>query len=100
MYKISCKSCDAFYIGQTGRKLKTRLAKHRNHINRNSNNQLVITKHRIEFEHDFDWMNAILDEERFLNKCLISKPSYTHTTKVVSIYAQIQRVYINLIYNY
>ena len=34
----------------------------------------MITKHRIEFEHDFDWENvAILDEERFLNKCLISE---------------------------
>ena len=58
----------------TGRKHKTRLAEHRNHINRSSNNQSVITEHWIEFEHDFDWENVtILDEERFLNKRLISE---------------------------
>ncbi|KYN10230.1 hypothetical protein ALC57_17645, partial [Trachymyrmex cornetzi] len=74
VYKISCKSCDASYVGQTKRKLKTRLAEHRNHMNRNSNNQSVITEHRIEFDHDFDWENvAILDEERSLNKRLISE---------------------------
>ncbi|KYN22564.1 hypothetical protein ALC57_05036, partial [Trachymyrmex cornetzi] len=74
VYKISCKSCEASYVGQTKRKLKTRLAEHRNHINRNSNNQSVITEHRIEFDHDFDWENvAVLDEERSLNKRLISE---------------------------
>ncbi|KYN09482.1 hypothetical protein ALC57_18401, partial [Trachymyrmex cornetzi] len=74
IYKISCKYCDASYVGQTKRKLKTRLDEHRNHINRNSNNQSVITEHRIEFNHDFDLENvAILDEERSLNKRLISE---------------------------
>ncbi|KAG5344393.1 SETMR methyltransferase, partial [Acromyrmex charruanus] len=58
-YKISCKSCDSSYVEQTYR---------------NSNNQSVITEHRIEFEHDFDWENVtILDEECFLNKRLISE---------------------------
>ena len=37
----------------------------------------MITEHRIEFVHNFNWENvAILDEERFLNKCLISE--YLH----------------------
>jgi len=54
-----------------GRKLKIRLTEHRNHINRNSNNQSVIREHRIEFKHDFDWENV--DEKRFLNKYLISE---------------------------
>ncbi|KYN29433.1 hypothetical protein ALC57_01100 [Trachymyrmex cornetzi] len=72
--KILIKSCDASYVRQTRRKLKIRLAEHRNHINRNNNNQSVITEHRTEFEHDFDWENvAILDEECFLNKRLISQ---------------------------
>ncbi|KYN28675.1 hypothetical protein ALC57_01928 [Trachymyrmex cornetzi] len=73
-YKISYKSCDASYIGQTKRKLKTRLTEHRNLETLVVNNQSVITEHRIEFDHDFDWENvAILDEERFLNKRLISE---------------------------
>ena len=32
VYKISCKDCDASYVGQTSRKLKSRIAEHRNHI--------------------------------------------------------------------
>jgi len=32
VYKINCKDCDAFYMGQTGRQLKTRISEHKNHI--------------------------------------------------------------------
>ena len=32
VYKISCKSCDANYIGQTCRQLKSRIMEHKNHI--------------------------------------------------------------------
>ena len=31
VYKIYCKDCDASYVKQTGRQLKTRIVKHRNH---------------------------------------------------------------------
>ncbi|KYN17601.1 hypothetical protein ALC57_10116 [Trachymyrmex cornetzi] len=32
VYKISCKSCDASYVGQTCRQLKSRITEHKNHI--------------------------------------------------------------------
>jgi len=32
VYKITCKDCDASYVGQTGRKLNTRITEHHNHI--------------------------------------------------------------------
>ncbi|KYN17793.1 hypothetical protein ALC57_09923, partial [Trachymyrmex cornetzi] len=37
IYKITCKDCDASYVGQTGRKLNSRITEHRNHINWNTN---------------------------------------------------------------
>jgi hypothetical protein len=74
IYKINCKDCEASYVGQTGRLLKTRINEHRNHINRNTTQTSVITDHRISLSHDFDWNGVeILDEEMILNKRLISE---------------------------
>jgi len=32
VYKTNCKNCDASYVGQTKRFLKTRINEHRSHI--------------------------------------------------------------------
>jgi len=64
VYKISCNNCDASYVGQTGRQLKTRITEHRNHIRHNTSVRSVITEHR--YDRDFQWDNVnILDEESF-----------------------------------
>jgi len=82
VYKLSCRDCDATYVGQTGRTLKTRISEHRNHINRNTTTQSVITEHRINFLHEFNWDNVeILDRERFLSKRLISEMIYIKRQK-------------------
>jgi len=56
VYKLRCAQCEASYIGQTRRLLKTRIDEHRSHIRRNTNQNSVITEHRLEFSHDFDWI--------------------------------------------
>jgi len=43
IYKLNCNNCEATYVGQTKRQLKTRIAKHRNHIKRNTSTHSVIT---------------------------------------------------------
>lgn len=74
VYKINCNNCDASYVGQTDRKLQTRMNEHRNHIRRSTSNRSVIIDHRLEFNHEFDWNCVeILDNEPFLNKRLISE---------------------------
>ena len=55
VYKIDCKDCDASYVGQTGRCLKTRINEHKNHINRNTTQHSVITQHHIDLGHNFNW---------------------------------------------
>ena len=61
-------------MGQTNRCLKTRINEHRSHINWNTIQHSVITEHKISHPHNFDWENVkILDEERILNKSLISE---------------------------
>ena len=74
VYKIVCKDCDASYVGQTGRRLKTRTAEHRNNINWNNTSHSVITEHRIKCNHEFDWESVkILDSERYLGRRLVSE---------------------------
>jgi len=74
VYKIECKNCNATYVGQTGRKLKTRIQEHRRHINSASDTRSIITDHRLLFNHDFDWENVkILDRECYLGRKLISE---------------------------
>ena len=69
VYKIDCKDCDASYVEQTSRCLKTHISEHRNHINRNTIQHSVITQHRMDVFHEFDWDNVhILDILVLYNK--------------------------------
>lgn len=73
IYKINCKDCDASYVGQTKRKLHTRLNKHLNNIKLDSSKHSVISQHITNECHNFDWKNVIImDNERIYNKRLIS----------------------------
>jgi len=67
MYKIFCKDCDASYMGQTKRKLKTRLNEHIKNIKLDPQKHSVISDHILEHDHSFDWKSIkILDFELLL----------------------------------
>jgi len=69
-------------LGQMSRQLKTKISEHRNHINKNIITQSVITEHRLQFNHDFDWEDVkILDSERFLGKHLVSEMMFIKKQK-------------------
>jgi hypothetical protein len=74
VYKINCNNCDASYVGQTKRKLNTRIKEHINNIKLDSSRHSVISEHIIHCNHSFDWKNAIiLDTEPRYYKRLISE---------------------------
>ena len=74
VYQICCKDCEYSYIGQTKRLLKTRIKEHKSDINKSSGLPSVISVHRLEQEHEFDWENVrILDRERSYTKRLTSE---------------------------
>ena len=51
-----------------------RNAEHRNNINKKISNPSVITEHRLEYAHNFNWENVnILDKERYFGKKLVSE---------------------------
>ncbi|XP_011858947.1 PREDICTED: uncharacterized protein LOC105556465 [Vollenhovia emeryi] len=80
VYKIPCKDCDATYVGQTKKQLGTRVKEHYNDIKRNLASPSVISCHRMDASHEFDWENvAILDEEPSYQKRLISEMIHIKT---------------------
>lgn len=73
VYKISCNDCNATYIGQTKRQLKTRVQEHKRDIKSNTSPS-VTSRHCSEFNHNFDWGRVeIMDEERSYSKRLTSE---------------------------
>jgi len=74
VYKINCKNCDASYVGQTKRQIRTRIKEHYNNIKSDKSKHSVITEHILNFNHNFDWENIkILDSECNYNKRLVSE---------------------------
>ncbi|EFN60290.1 hypothetical protein EAG_00665, partial [Camponotus floridanus] len=69
VYKLNCKNCNKSYIGQTKRHVSTRVKEHRTNIKVHENNFSVISKHKVEFNHDFDWsLPVILHNEKHVTK--------------------------------
>jgi len=99
IYKINCLDCDASYVGQTKRTLNTRVNEHRNHARRNTTQNSVITDHRSNFRHEFNWDNVkILDEEMNYNKRLISEMIFIKKQKQ-GLNAQMDTALLDPIYN-
>jgi len=74
VYKISCQDCNASYVGQTKRQLRTRIKKHVSDINKKNGSPSVISEHRLKFNHEFEWDNIkIMDNEQSYQKRLISE---------------------------
>ena len=74
VYHLKCGNCDANYVGQTRRKLMTRIKEHKKDVDKRAGQLSVISQHKIEFNHEFLWDDVkILDVERSYNKRLVSE---------------------------
>ena len=67
VYKINCAVCNAFYVGKTDRRLKQRLAEHRD------SNDSALKRHLLETGHGIDFENPCVlasdaNSERLLVK--------------------------------
>jgi len=77
VYKISCNNCNASYVGQTKRQLKTRINEHIKNIALKESKHSVIIKHILDKNHTINWQNTkILDFESNYFKRLISEMIY------------------------
>ncbi|RLU26748.1 hypothetical protein DMN91_000545 [Ooceraea biroi] len=58
VYKIDCNNCSACYIGQTKRHLETRLKEHMANVKKDVGCYSVVSKHRVDCGHEFDWLGV------------------------------------------
>jgi len=73
VYRINCKDCEASYVGQTKRRLITRVREHKSDINKKSGTFSVVFSHRVK-NHEFDWESInILDSEPSWYKRIVSE---------------------------
>jgi len=83
VYKIFCKDCEASYVGQTKRQLKTRLKEHKNNVKLDQSKHSVISEHIIKYNHSFDWENTkIMDYESRYYKRIVSEMIHIKEQKV------------------
>jgi len=74
VYKISCSNCDTCYVGQTKRRLETRLKEHKSDIKKKNGMLSVVSNHRLECNHEMNWSGvAILDKESSYVKRIVSE---------------------------
>ena len=77
VYKINCLNCESSYVGQTKRKLKTRIKEHKADIRKSTSEMSVVSRHQLNEMHELDWNNIrILDTEQSLMKRRISEMIY------------------------
>jgi len=82
VYKIVCSDCDASYVEQTKRQLAIRIKEHKGDINKKNDSLSVISNHRLEKNHEFDWSETrILDRESSYNKRLVLEMVFIKTQK-------------------
>ena len=60
VYKINCLDCDASYVGETGRALKTRISEHRRAVEKMNFSGSALAQHAWENHHHIDWTSACI----------------------------------------
>ena len=58
VYQISCRDCDAIYIGETGCGVKTRKRKHVSAVWNFDPEKSALCQHVLEHDHVTDWENV------------------------------------------
>ena len=58
VYMVSCKDCDKFFIGETGRKLHVHINEHKRDARNKTGNMSGLSQHIVQYNHTVDWDNV------------------------------------------
>jgi len=61
------------YVGQTKRRLKTKLKGHKNNLRMNLSKHLVILTYVTRTNHSFDWDNVKIDRNLWIGNAIFTK---------------------------
>ena len=58
VYQISCRDCNAVYVGETGRSVRTRKREHADAVKTFNTKKSALSQHVMDFDHRIDWDNV------------------------------------------
>ena len=58
MYQISSRDCNAVYVGETGRSVRTRKREHADAVKTFNTKKSALGQHVVDFNHIIDWDNV------------------------------------------
>ena len=58
VYQISCRDCNAVYVGDTGRSVRTSKREHADAVKTFNTKKSALSQHVMEFDHRIDWDNV------------------------------------------
>ena len=58
VYQISFRDCNAVYVGETGRSVRTRKREHVDAVKTFNTKKSALSQHVMEFDHRIDWDNV------------------------------------------
>jgi hypothetical protein len=88
VYKIDCRDCDHSYIGETSKKLSTRLNRHKLDIKNKEKTgpKTALVQHTLDKKHNFDLENTqVIDREIKHGKRLILEAGHIIMNKTVNL---------------
>ena len=58
VFQISCRDCNAVYVGETGRSVRTRQREHADAVKTFNTEKSALSRHVMDFNHRIDWDNV------------------------------------------
>ena len=58
VYQISCRDCNAVYVGETGRSVRTGKREHADAVKTPNPKKSALSQHVMDFDHGIDWDNV------------------------------------------
>ena len=96
IYSIPCKNCEQHYIGQTSKKIETRLTEHKNAINRYDLLSLPAS-HTHDNGHTFNWTEIqILDQAKTKHAREFKEAWYSIDNNTINRHTHISQAFLQL----